>query len=63
MVPRVEDIETGLKLGLTGALPEKVLDAETMVEYLLWVLNREHSYGTKSCLSAKCWDTLGKNKD
>lgn len=59
MVPKVDDMETGLKLGLTGALPEKIIDSETMVEYLLWVLNREHQEGTNSCLSSKCWDVLG----
>jgi ribosome biogenesis GTPase A len=59
MVPRIDNIEVGLKLGLTGALPEKVIDSETMVEYLLWVLNREYNEGTKSCLSKKCWDILG----
>lgn len=59
MVPRVNDTETGLKLGLTGALPDKVIDAETMVEYLLWVLHREYNEGTHSCLSKKCWDILG----
>ena len=59
MVPHVDDFEIGLKLGLTGALPEKVLDMETMVEYLLWVLKREDEMGTDSCLSKKCWNLLG----
>jgi mitochondrial GTPase 1 len=62
MVPRVDDFEIGLKLGLTGALPEKVLDAETIVEYLLWILKREYELGTKSNLSKKCWHILGVNQ-
>lgn len=37
MLPRVDDAEVGLKLALTGALPDATVPLETLVHYFLYV--------------------------
>lgn len=55
MVPRVDDVETGLKLALTGALPERVVSLEAVVDYLHFVLRTQ----PRKCLSHDVWNILG----
>ena len=40
MVPRIVDDETALKLSLIGAVKEKFIGYEHIVEYMLYVLNK-----------------------
>jgi ribosome biogenesis GTPase A len=55
MVPRVDDVETGLKLALTGALPERVVSVEAVVDYLHYVLRTQ----PRRALAPGVWDVLG----
>eukprot|EP01027_Heterolobosea_sp_BB2_P018979 GEZU01026673.1.p1 GENE.GEZU01026673.1~~GEZU01026673.1.p1 ORF type:complete len:387 (-),score=109.47 GEZU01026673.1:53-1072(-) len=40
MMPRVQDMETGLKLALTGAVKDEVVGEETLADFLLYTLNK-----------------------
>eukprot|EP00946_MAST-07B_sp_MAST-7B-sp1_P004239 g4239.t1 len=55
MVPRVDNIETGLKLALTGALPERVVSLDAVVDYLYYVLRTQ----PRKSLAPNVWDVLG----
>ena len=43
MMPRIEDEETGLKLALTGAIPDGIVPPTMLAEYLLYALNRQRA--------------------
>ena len=59
MAPQIEDPETGMKLALTGALKDGVVDQETLCDYLFFVLNRLgcHLYVEKYGLGKATEDT------
>lgn len=40
LVPRIDDSETGLKLGLTGAIKEEIIGPELLVDYWLFLMNK-----------------------
>jgi hypothetical protein len=42
MVPRFIDDESALKLSLVGAVKEKFIGYEHLMEYMLWVLNKNN---------------------
>lgn len=55
MVPRVDNVETGLKLALTGALPERVVSVDAVADYLHYVLRTQ----PRRALAPNVWDILG----
>ena len=59
MTPQINDPETGMKLALTGALKDGIVDLETMCDYLFFVLNRLgcHMYVEKYRLEKATEDT------
>ena len=42
MVPRIVDDETALKLSLVGAVKERFIGYEHILEYMLYVLNKQN---------------------
>ncbi len=54
MVPRISSIETGLKLALVGAVPDKVLDMRAISAYLLHVMISQK-------VTPAWWERLGLN--
>ncbi|KAM5271874.1 mitochondrial ribosome-associated GTPase 1 [Ctenodactylus gundi] len=43
--PRIESVETGLKLALCGTVLDHLVGEETMADYLLYTLNRHQLFG------------------
>ena len=47
MIPKITNIENGFKLALTGAIKEGIIDEIALVDYLLYVLNRQENQPLK----------------
>ncbi|ERE78004.1 GTPase 1-like protein [Cricetulus griseus] len=45
LAPRIESVETGLKLALCGTVLDHLVGEETMADYLLYTLNRHGLFG------------------
>uniref|UniRef100_A0A8C9A3H7 Mitochondrial GTPase 1 n=1 Tax=Prolemur simus TaxID=1328070 RepID=A0A8C9A3H7_PROSS len=45
LAPRIESVETGLKLALCGTVLDHLVGEETMADYLLYTLNRHRLFG------------------
>ncbi|KAG8517487.1 Mitochondrial ribosome-associated GTPase 1, partial [Galemys pyrenaicus] len=45
LAPRIESVETGLKLALCGAVLDHLVGEETLADYLLYTLNRHELFG------------------
>uniref|UniRef100_A0A671ERF5 Mitochondrial GTPase 1 n=1 Tax=Rhinolophus ferrumequinum TaxID=59479 RepID=A0A671ERF5_RHIFE len=45
LAPRIESVETGLKLALCGTVLDHLVGAETLADYLLYTLNRQRLFG------------------
>uniref|UniRef100_A0A2K5ILA5 Mitochondrial GTPase 1 n=1 Tax=Colobus angolensis palliatus TaxID=336983 RepID=A0A2K5ILA5_COLAP len=45
LAPRIESVETGLKLALCGTVLDHLVGEETMADYLLFTLNRHQRFG------------------
>uniref|UniRef100_A0A2K6PHG3 Mitochondrial GTPase 1 n=1 Tax=Rhinopithecus roxellana TaxID=61622 RepID=A0A2K6PHG3_RHIRO len=45
LAPRIESVETGLKLALCGTVLDHLVGEETMADYLLFILNRHQRFG------------------
>lgn len=45
LAPRIESVETGLKLALCGTVLDHLVGEETMADYLLFTLNRHRRFG------------------
>ncbi|XP_054585101.1 mitochondrial ribosome-associated GTPase 1 [Eptesicus fuscus] len=45
LAPRIESVETGLKLALCGTVLDHLVGEETMADYLLYTLNRHQRFG------------------
>ncbi|KAL4687905.1 hypothetical protein H8957_004794 [Semnopithecus entellus] len=45
LAPRIESVETGLKLALCGTVLDHLIGEETMADYLLFTLNRHQRFG------------------
>ena len=45
MVPRIVDDETALKLSLIGAVKERFIGYEHILEYMLMILNQQNQQG------------------
>ncbi|XP_036054211.1 mitochondrial ribosome-associated GTPase 1 isoform X2 [Onychomys torridus] len=50
LAPRIESVETGLKLALCGTVLDHLVGEETMADYLLYTLNRHGLFG-RTCSS------------
>ncbi|XP_074239257.1 mitochondrial ribosome-associated GTPase 1 isoform X2 [Saimiri boliviensis] len=46
LAPRIESVETGLKLALCGTVLDHLVGEETMADYLLYTLNRHQRFDT-----------------
>ncbi|XP_054516027.2 mitochondrial ribosome-associated GTPase 1 isoform X1 [Pan troglodytes] len=46
LAPRIESVETGLKLALCGTVLDHLVGEETMADYLLYTLNKHQRFGT-----------------
>ncbi|KAJ7324472.1 hypothetical protein JRQ81_017492 [Phrynocephalus forsythii] len=44
LTPRIENVETGLKLALCGAIHDHMVGAEVIADYLLYMLNRQQQF-------------------
>ncbi|XP_025896469.1 mitochondrial ribosome-associated GTPase 1 [Nothoprocta perdicaria] len=42
--PRLEDVETGMKLALCGAIRDHLVGEDVMADYLLYTLNRQRQF-------------------
>ncbi|KAM6186692.1 mitochondrial ribosome-associated GTPase 1 [Rhynchocyon petersi] len=58
LTPRIESVETGLKLALCGTVLDHLVGEETMADYLLYTLNRQQlfRYVQHYCLGSACDD-------
>ncbi|XP_054291108.1 mitochondrial ribosome-associated GTPase 1 isoform X1 [Pongo pygmaeus] len=45
LAPRIESVETGLKLALCGTVLDHLVGEETMADYLLYTLNKHQRFG------------------
>uniref|UniRef100_A0A9L0T7T1 Mitochondrial ribosome associated GTPase 1 n=1 Tax=Equus caballus TaxID=9796 RepID=A0A9L0T7T1_HORSE len=45
LAPRIESVETGLKLALCGTVLDHLVGEETLADYLLYTLNRHELFG------------------
>ncbi|XP_073096182.1 mitochondrial ribosome-associated GTPase 1 [Manis javanica] len=45
LAPRIESVETGLKLALCGTVLDHLVGEETLADYLLYTLNRHQLFG------------------
>ncbi|KAF6110544.1 polyamine oxidase [Phyllostomus discolor] len=45
LAPRIESVETGLKLALCGTVRDHLVGEETLADYLLYTLNRHQLFG------------------
>uniref|UniRef100_A0A8C6QLJ9 Mitochondrial GTPase 1 n=1 Tax=Nannospalax galili TaxID=1026970 RepID=A0A8C6QLJ9_NANGA len=45
LAPRIENVETGLKLAICGTVLDHLVGEETMADYLLYTLNRHGLFG------------------
>ncbi|XP_036907167.1 mitochondrial ribosome-associated GTPase 1 isoform X4 [Sturnira hondurensis] len=45
LAPRIESVETGLKLALCGTVLDHLVGEETLADYLLYTLNRQQLFG------------------
>ncbi|KAJ6661719.1 hypothetical protein lerEdw1_013241 [Lerista edwardsae] len=54
--PRIESVETGLKLALCGAIRDHLVGEETIADYLLYILNHQQqfSYVERYGLASPC---------
>lgn len=52
MVPKIQDVETGLKLTLTGAIKDELVGYDTLVDYLLHVVR------TRGLAEDRFWEGL-----
>ncbi|NXN31939.1 MTG1 GTPase, partial [Nycticryphes semicollaris] len=43
--PKLEDMETGMKLALCGAIPDHLVGEDVMADYLLYTLNKRQQFG------------------
>ncbi|NXV45087.1 MTG1 GTPase, partial [Uria aalge] len=43
--PRLEDVETGMKLALCGAIRDHLVGEDIMADYLLYTLNKQQQFG------------------
>ncbi|NXD44228.1 MTG1 GTPase, partial [Copsychus sechellarum] len=43
--PRLEDVETGMKLALCGAIRDHLVGEDVMADYLLYTLNKQQQFG------------------
>ncbi|XP_019583889.2 mitochondrial ribosome-associated GTPase 1 isoform X1 [Rhinolophus sinicus] len=46
LAPRIESVETGLKLALCGTVLDHLVGAESLADYLLYTLNRQRLFGS-----------------
>ncbi|XP_054516028.2 mitochondrial ribosome-associated GTPase 1 isoform X2 [Pan troglodytes] len=51
LAPRIESVETGLKLALCGTVLDHLVGEETMADYLLYTLNKHQRFGCFFCPS------------
>nr|XP_036867246.1 mitochondrial ribosome-associated GTPase 1 isoform X12 [Manis javanica] len=49
LAPRIESVETGLKLALCGTVLDHLVGEETLADYLLYTLNRHQLFGALKC--------------
>ncbi|XP_046509936.1 mitochondrial ribosome-associated GTPase 1 isoform X3 [Equus quagga] len=47
LAPRIESVETGLKLALCGTVLDHLVGEETLADYLLYTLNRHELFGSQ----------------
>ncbi|XP_047615563.1 mitochondrial ribosome-associated GTPase 1 isoform X2 [Phacochoerus africanus] len=54
LAPRIQNVETGLKLALCGTVLDHLVGEETLADYLLYTLNRHQLLGDRLCRRLAC---------
>jgi ribosome biogenesis GTPase A len=44
MIPKISDVDTGLKLAVTGAIRSHLVGFEVLADFALYQMNKQHNY-------------------